>query len=254
MMRITIDDNDITVETAAGTQRHDIASPAAFAILSEAWMRSSWANRHSYTFSWLGRPVIQLPADLLRLQELVWQQRPDVIVETGVAHGGNLVYLAGLCRLLGHGRVVGVDIEIRVHNRKAIEAHTLADLITLVEGDSAAPDTVDRVRASIGQAGSVLVVLDSNHGKAHVRAELEAYAPMVRPGSHIVVTDGNMASLVGLPGARDDWSWNNPTPALNEFLAANPDFERVAPPVAFNEGGVAESPTYWPDGYIRRVR
>ncbi|MBR0774594.1 class I SAM-dependent methyltransferase [Bradyrhizobium diazoefficiens] len=253
MMRIIIDDNEITVE-AAGTERHDIASPEAFAILSEAWMRSSWANRHSYTFSWLGRPVIQLPSDLLRLQELVWQQRPDVIIETGVAHGGSLVFLAGLCRLIGHGRVVGVDIDIRPHNRKAIEAHALADLITLIEGDSAAPGTVDRVRTSIGGPANVLVILDSNHGKSHVRAELEAYAPMVRPGGHVVVADGNMAGLVGLPGARDDWSWNNPAAALTEFLAANSEFERASPPVAFNEGGVAEGPTYWPGGYIRRVR
>lgn len=254
MMRIVVDNNEIVVETAEGRQRYGIGSPEAFAILSEAWMRSSWANRHSYTFTWLGRPVIQLPSDLFRLQELVCQQRPDVIVETGVAHGGNLVYLAGLCRLLGHGRVIGVDIEIRPHNRAAIEGHALADLISLIEGNSVAPDVMEDVRASIGDSANVLVILDSNHGRDHVLAELQAYAALIQPGGHIVVADGNLASLVGLPGAKDDWSWNNPDAAIAAFLASRTDFERISPPVAFNGRGVAEGGSYWPGGYLRRMR
>lgn len=254
MMRIIVDNSEIVVETAEGRQRYGLGSPEAFAILSEAWMRSSWANRHSYTFTWLGRPVIQLPFDLFRLQELVCQQRPDVIVETGVAHGGNLVFLAGLCRLLGHGRVIGVDVEIRPHNRTAIEGHALADLISLIEGNSIAPDVISHVSASIGDTGNVLVILDSNHSRAHVLAELQAYAALIRPGGHMVVADGNLASLVGLPGAKDDWSWDNPEAAIAEFLAARIDFERVSPPVAFNEHGIAEGGSYWPGGYLRRIR
>ena len=253
MMRFIVDSNEIVVETENGQRRYPLGSPEAFALLSEAWMRSSWANRHSYTFSWLGRPVVQLPSDLFRLQELVVRERPDVIVETGVAHGGGVIFLAGLCRLLGHRRVVGVDIEIRPHNRQAIETHELAGLVTLIEGDSVAPETVARVCAAIGAADTVLVILDSDHSRAHVRAELDAYATFIRPGGSIVVADGNMASLVGLPGALDDWCWNNPDVAIAEFLSEHADFERVRPPVAFNERGIADGGSYWPGGYLRHI-
>lgn len=254
MTRIILDNTDIVVETADGRQRHALGSPEAFALLSAAWMRSSWAVRHSYTFTWLGRPVIQLPSDLFRLQELICQIRPDVVVETGVAHGGSLVFLASLCRLLGHGRVIGVDIEIRPHNREALQAHALADLITLIEGNSVAPEIVAGVRGSIGESANVLVILDSNHGKAHVRAELEAYASLIQAGGYIIVADGNMASLVGLPGGREEWSWNNPETAIADFLASHTEFERVSPPVVFNERGIPEAPSYWPGGYLRRSR
>jgi cephalosporin hydroxylase len=254
MMRIVLDNSEIVIETADGQERHALASPEAFALLSEAWMRSSWANRHSYTFTWLGRPVIQLPSDLFRLQELIFQTRPDVIVETGIAHGGNLVFLAGLCRLLGHGRVIGVDIEIRPHNREALEAHALADLITLIEGNSVAPEIVAGVSNAIGASASVLAMLDSNHSKAHVRAELEAYSPLIQAGGYMIVADGNMARLVGLPGAGEEWSWNNPETAIAEFLGAHTEFERVSPPVVFNERGIPETASYWPGGYLRRAR
>jgi cephalosporin hydroxylase len=124
-------------------------------------LRAGWDSKYVYGFSWLGRPVIQLPEDLIRIQELIYALQPDVIVETGVAHGGSLIFYPGLCTAIGKGRVIGIDIEIRPPNRAAIEAHRLAPLISLV-------------RAQIGSAETVLVLLDSNHGKAHVAAELEA--------------------------------------------------------------------------------
>ncbi len=251
-MRINFAKAEIVVDGADGEQRLALASPEAFAILSEAWVRSSWANRHSYTFTWFGRPVIQLPADLVRLQELVWQLRPDVILETGVAHGGSLIFSAGLCRLLGQGRVIGVDIEIRPHNRQAIEAHDFASNITLIEGNSSAADTVARVRELIRPAETVLLILDSNHGKAHVLAELEAYSPLIKPGGYIIVADGLMDVLPGLPGARDEWSWDNPKAAIAEFLERHAQFEKASPPSLFNENGVADGGSYWPGGYLRR--
>lgn len=150
--------------------------------------------------------------------------------------------------------VSSASTEIRPHNRSAIEGHTLADLISLIEGNSIAPDVISHVSASIGDTGNVLVILDSNHSRAHVLAELQAYAALIGAGGHIVVADGNLASLVGLPGAKDDWSWDNPEAAIAEFLAARIDFERVSPPVAFNERGIAEGVSYWPGGYLRRIR
>ena len=252
-MRINLANSEIVVEGEHGEQRLALDTPEAFAALSDAWVRSGWANRHSYTFTWFGRPVIQLPSDLMRLQELVWQLRPDVILETGIAHGGSLVFSAGLCRLLGHGRVIGIDVEIRPHNRQAIDAHDFASEITMIEGDSVALETVERVRALIKPSENVLLMLDSNHAKAHVLAELEAYAPLIKPGGYIIVADGLMDRLVGLPGAQDEWSWNNPKAAIADFLSRHREFEQASPPSPFNEGGVADGGSYWPGGYLRRI-
>ena len=137
----------VTVEEgeAAGTYPFD--SREAFRLVSDAWLRIGWDQKDVYSFTWLGRPVIQLPEDLLRVQEAIVSVAPDVVVETGVAHGGSLVFYATLLRALGRGRVVGVDVEVRPHNRRAIEEHPLADLIELVEGDSVAPATLARVRS-----------------------------------------------------------------------------------------------------------
>jgi len=254
MIRLDFDAAEISVTGPEGERRYALASPEGFAVLSEAWLRSGWANRYSYTFTWFGRPVIQLPEDLIRLQELVYRLKPDVIIETGVAHGGSAVFLAGLCRLIGNGRVIAIDVEIRPKNRAALEAHEFADLITLLEGDSAAGETVNRVKAQIGADQSVMLILDSSHSKAHVLAELSAYSPLIRPGGHIIVADGVMATLAGLPKTHPDWAWNNPRAAITAFLAQNPDFERAAPPCPFNEGGVPTGGSYWSDGYLRRVR
>jgi len=254
MIGLDFDAAEISVAGPEGERRYALSSPEGFAVLSEAWLRSGWANRYSYTFTWFGRPVIQLPEDLIRLQELVYQLKPDVVIETGVAHGGSAAFLAGLCRLIGKGRVIAIDIEIRPSNRAALEAHEFADLITLIEGDSASGETVDRVKAEIGADESVMLILDSNHSKAHVLAELTAYSSLVRPGGFIIVADGVMAKFAGLPGARPDWILNNPSTAVDAFLAQNPDFERTAPPCPFNEGGVPTGGSYWSGGYLRRVR
>jgi cephalosporin hydroxylase len=228
-------------------------SAEAFELISRVWLHVGWGLKYSYSFTWLGRPVIQLPEDLLRVQELVYRLRPDVIVETGVAYGGSLVFYATLCRALGHGRVIGVDVEVRPHNRAAIEAHPLSDLITLIEGSSTAPATLGRVREVIGAAPTVLVVLDSCHRKDHVLAELEAYAGLVRPGAYLIVTDGIMRDLVTAPGAGPDWRWNNPCEAVAEFLRRHPEFTVEEPGFLFNEGAVRQRATYWPAGHVKRV-
>jgi len=244
-------------DETAGVLRHDgrelsLADPQAFELISRAWLRSGWDTKYVYGFSWLGRPVIQLPEDLIRIQELIHALQPDVIVETGVAHGGSLIFYAGLCAAMGRGRVIGIDIEIRPHNRVAIEAHRLGPLIQLVEGSSTAPEVVRQVRERIGTGESVLVLLDSNHSQAHVAAELEAYGPLVSPGSYIVACDGIMQQVAGAPRTQPDWTWNHPISALQAFLAAHPEFEAHEPEWPFNEGVVRQRVSYWPQAYLRR--
>ena len=242
----------IQVDEPGGTRELHLGTPEGFHLLSQLWLRSGWDNKYVYGFSWLGRPIIQLPDDMIRIQEVIYSIQPDVIIETGVAHGGSLVFYASLCQAIGKGRVVGVDIEIRPHNRAAIEAHRLHDAITLVEGSSIDPLTVLKVRESIRTGDRVLILLDSCHTKAHVLAELEAYGPLVTPGSYIVAMDGIMGQVVGAPRTQPDWTWNNPTAAAAEFVTHHPEFELVEPPFPFNEGAIRERVTYWPGAFLRR--
>lgn len=193
--------------------------------LSMRWMMASDAYKYTYNFSWLGRPVIQFPQDLMAMQEILWSVRPDLVVETGVARGGSLVYYASLLQMLGgDGRVLGIDIEIRPHNRVEIERHPLAARIDLVEGSSTAPAIVGEVfRRASGKR--VLLALDSNHTHDHVLQELNAYSPLVRAGSYIVVFDTIVEELP--PGYFGDRPWNkgnNPKTAVFEFLRTNDRF------------------------------
>jgi len=231
---------------------YPLQSAEGFAAVSRAWLRAGWDTKYVYGFSWLGRPVIQLPEDMIRIQEVIYDLQPDVIVETGVAHGGSLIFYAGLCTAMGKGRIIGVDIEIRPHNRKAIEEHRLSQMITLIQGSSTDVATVQRVKDRIGAAEKVLVLLDSNHLKDHVLSELEAYSSLVTPGSYIIACDGIMKQVTGAPRTREDWAWNNPLSAIDEFLERHPEFECVEPEWPFNESFVHERVTYWPRGYLRR--
>lgn len=256
-MRLLIDTDAkiLQVEDARNeTLELGLYTPEAFAILSDEWVRLGWSLKYAYGFSWLGRPIIQLPEDLLRIQEVIWDLKPDVIIETGVAHGGSLIFYAGLCRIIGSGRVIGVDIEIRPHNRKAITEHSLAPCITLIEGSSTAPEVVDQVRSLVTPNDRVLVLLDSNHTKAHVLAELEAYHDLVTAGSYIVATDGVMRQVADRPRGQPDWSWNNPAAAATDFVARHPEFVLQPPPRTFNESPLSENVTHWPDAWLRRVR
>jgi cephalosporin hydroxylase len=254
--KITIDlkNSSVTVYDEGRAAEYSIGTPEAFRIISEAWLRSGWDAKYVYSFTWLGRPIIQLPEDLIRIQEIIFSVKPDVIIETGVAHGGSLVFYASLCKAIGKGRVIGIDIEIRPQNRAAIEAHLLAPGITLIEGDSTHPVVIEEVRQHVRPGEQALVLLDSSHVKEHVLAELDAYAPFVNIGSYIVVMDGIMERLVGAPRTTPDWAWNNPRKAALEFVAARPDFRIEEPPFLFNEGNVTERVTYWPNGFLKRVR
>lgn len=233
---------------------YSLGTPEAFSLISQMWLRSGWDTKYVYSFTWLGSPIIQLPEDIIRIQEVIYRIRPDVIIETGVAHGGSLILYASLCELMNKGRVIGIDIEIRPHNRQAIENHPLSPLITLIEGDSIDPAVFDKVKAHIQTGENALVLLDSNHSKAHVLAELKTYSPLVGKGSYIVAMDGIMGQVVGAPRTQPDWSWNNPKSAALEFVANNTDFIIEEPSFSFNEGMITERVTYWPSGFIKRVR
>jgi cephalosporin hydroxylase len=191
---------------------------------------------------------------MFRLQELIYSVKPDVIIETGVAHGGSLIFYAGICQNIGRGRVIGVDVEIRPHNRRAIEAHELSPLISLIEGSSIDSGVIDIVKSHVKPGEKVLVTLDSCHTKSHVLDELKAYSPLVSIDSYIVAMDGIMESVVSAPRAQPDWEWNNPRQAALEFVKDHPNFAIEEPPFAFNEGTVRERVTYWPSGFIRRVK
>ena len=252
-IKIDLENSEVIVQQTEDTVTYKLGTPEAFACISQAWLRCGWDNKYVYTFSWLGRPIIQLPEDILRIQEVIYQVKPDVIIETGVAHGGSLILYASLCKGMGKGRVIGIDIEIRPHNRKAIEEHELFEYITLIEGSSVAPDVVSQVKSLVATEQKILVLLDSNHTKDHVLGELNAYAELVSLGSYIVATDGIMKDLVGAPRSQPDWDQNNPYVAAQEFLKEHPEFVLEQPTWLFNESNsLSGNVTYWPGAWLKR--
>lgn len=252
-MIIDTEAKTLTVETDGEGRTLPLYSKAAFEALSREWVRVGWNEKYPYTFSWMGRPVIQLPEDMIRMQEVIHRLQPDVIIETGVAHGGSLIFYSSLCKAMGKGRIVGIDIEIRAHNRAAIEAHPLCDRITLVEGSSTAPEVVAQVKALVQPGETVLVILDSNHTYAHVAGELEAYADLVTPGSYIVATDGVMLEVADVPRGQPGWVTDNPTFAARDFAAKHPEFIIEQPAWPFNESALDQNITHWPGAWLKRV-
>ena len=252
---ITIDqaNNVVIVKGEEGEQHHTMDSPEAFSAVSQAWLRCGWDTKYVYSFSWLGRPMIQLPEDMIRLQEVIYRVKPDVIVETGIAHGGSVIFHASLCRAIGKGRVIGGDIEIRPHTRPAICEPEMYDYITLIEGSSIDRNVVNQVKNQINPGESVLVILDSNHTKDHVLGELQAYSSLVSIDSYIVACDGIMADVKGAPRTEEDWDWNNPTEAAKIFATESKEFVIEEPAFPFNEGVISERVTYWPSAFLKRV-
>ena len=243
----------LTVTEDGRTETLPLYSKQAFETISRQWVRVGWNQKYQYTFSWMGRPVIQLPEDLVRMQEVIYRLQPDIIIETGVAHGGSLIFYASLCKAMDKGRVVGVDIEIRPHNRLAIESHALAGLVTLIEGSSTAPEVVQQVRRAVKPGQTVLVILDSKHTYAHVAAELEVYADLVSPGSYIVATDGIMLDLADLPRGHPEWTSDNPSAAAQDFARRHPEFVIEQPAWPFSESELTDNITHWPHAWLKRL-
>jgi len=206
--------------------------------------------RYSYNFSWLGRPVIQFPADLIAIQELIFTVRPQLVIETGIAHGGSLIHSASILELIGgDGRVLGVDIDIRPHNREAIDAHPMRKRIDMIEGSSIDPSVVERVREAASGKDRVLVILDSMHTHDHVLQELRLYAPLATLGSYCIVFDTVIEDLPG--DAFPDRPWgkgNSPKTAVWAFVKDDPRF------AIDHELEAKLLMTAGPDGWLKRVR
>jgi cephalosporin hydroxylase len=234
-----------------------------FNDLSQEWLRQSMERRYVYNFDWLGRPIIQYPQDMAAVQEIIWATRPDVVVETGIAHGGSLILSASILAMLDYGdavshgrtldpkasgrKVIGVDIDIRAHNRSAIENHPFAHKIDMIEGSSIAPETIDKVKRSIPKDARVMVCLDSMHTHDHVLAELRAYGPLVSAGCYCIVFDSFVEDMPKDFFADRPWNvGDNPKTALHEWLRGAPDFEIDH---AMTQKLMV---TVAPDGFLRR--
>ena len=215
------------------------------------WMLHADKYKYTYNYSWMGRPIIKYPSDIVATQQIVWDVKPDLIIETGIAHGGSLILSASLLELIGGpGRVLGIDIDIREHNRKEIEAHPMMKRIDMIEGSSVADDVMARVRAAAAKAKCVMVFLDSLHTHDHVLKELELYAPLVSVGSYMVLPDTFIEYFPkGYYAHNRPWDvGNNPMTALRAFLENNKDFEidrDLCDKLMITEAF---------DGYLRRVR
>lgn len=206
--------------------------------------------QYSYNFSWMGRPIIQYPQDMIAMQEIIWELKPDLIIETGIAHGGSLIYYASLLELIGKGEVLGIDIDIREHNRLEIEKHPMFKRIKMLQGSSIDEQLVQQVKAFVTGKQTVLVVLDSNHTEEHVLRELQLYAPFVTPGSYIVVFDTIVEDLPeGYFKEQRPWGiGNNPKTAVWEFLKTNDQF--VIDTAIDNKLLISVAP----NGYLKRIK
>jgi cephalosporin hydroxylase len=231
----------------------EMGRDAAMQSLSRQWMVETIKHKYTYHFSWMGRPVIQYPQDVLAVQEIVWSVKPDLIIETGIAHGGSLIFSASMLELNAisggpqDARVLGIDIDIRAHNRAAIEAHPMARRIAMIEGSSIAPEVISQVKAKAA-GRSVLVMLDSNHTHDHVLGELEAYANLATVGSYCIVFDTLIEDMP--EDAFSDRPWgrgNNPKTAVWDFLKRHPEFEI--------DKSIQHKllVTVAPDGYLKRL-
>lgn len=222
--------------------------------LSRIWSRETNQYGYTYNFSWLGRPIIQYPQDMVAMQEIIWDVKPELIIETGIAHGGSLIFSSAMLELVaacggGEGKVLGIDIEIRPHNRKAIEEHPMFKRIGMIEGSSIAPEVIAQVKEKAKGKKRILVCLDSNHTHEHVLAELNAYAPLVSIGSYCVVMDTLIEDMP--EDFFPDRPWgkgNNPKIAVREYLKTHSEFEIDK---SIHQKLLI---TVAPDGYLKRVR
>lgn len=249
----------VAARIAANPNDDELCASAA------AFMRTSAASKYSYNFTWLGRPIIQYPQDMVAMQELIWQIKPDLIIETGIAHGGSLIFSASMLALLdmtdaieagtsfdpksSRRKVLGIDIDIRPHNRTAIEAHPMASRIQMIQGSSIAPEIIKQVKQVAEDYQRIMICLDSNHTHDHVLAELDAYAPLTSVGSYCVVFDTLIEDMPAEMFPDRPWRpGNNPKTAVWEYLKTRPEF------------GIDKSTqhklliTVAPDGYLQRLR
>jgi cephalosporin hydroxylase len=238
-MKITIENNNKTTTV-------DLYSPEGLDLISGLWLKLCAQYKLMYETTWLGVPIIQLPEDVVIMQELIWKTRPDIVIECGLAHGGSALFYASLLDLIGKGFVIGIDVEIRHYNRIAIENHPMSHRVRMIEGSSVSDETIGKVKEAVKGAGKVMVVLDSNHSKEHVAKELDLYKDFVTPGSYMVAMDGAQAYVWDIPRGKSEWKEDNPLIAIEDFIGHTQDFvidERC------NKLMVSSNPK----GYLRRL-
>jgi cephalosporin hydroxylase len=251
----TMNDKNLEFLRERAKEVEAMAHDAELSRISGNWLNRAQAARYPYHFEWMGRPIIQYPQDILAVQEIIWSVKPDLIIETGIAHGGSLIFSASMLELNAvsggpqDAQVLGIDIDIRAHNREAIEAHPMARRIAMIQGSSTAPEVVSEVKSKAAGKRSVLVILDSNHTHDHVLAELEAYADLASVGSYCIVFDTVIEDLPD--GTFSDRPWgkgNNAKTAVWDFLKRHPEFEidkSIQHKLMI---------TVAPDGYLKRIR
>ena len=208
-----------------GSREFDIDSEEGYKLVAELWLKAACQHRIMYEPTWLGIPIIQFPNDIVAMQELIWKVRPDVIVETGVAHGGSAILYASILELIGKGKVVGIDVEIRKYNRVAINSHPLSKRIHLIEGSSIDANIVEQVKSMLKKDDKVLVTFDSNHSYKHVLSEMELYSELVSEDSYMVVMDGAQGLVWDIPDGKKEWKEDNPLLAIEEFLKCHPEWK-----------------------------
>jgi cephalosporin hydroxylase len=263
-------------ETLVQQNIANLANDSDFKGLTNIWLREAIRHKYAQNFSWLGRPIIQVPQDIYALQELIWHVKPDLVIETGIAHGGSLVMSASMLALLDYceaatqGKVIepckskrhvlGIDIDIRAHNRAGIESHPMAHLIEMIQGSSVDPDIINKVKEFAKGYNKVLVSLDSNHTHDHVLSELEAYAPLTSSGSYCIVWDTGVEELPDDFCKDRPWGkGNNPKTAVWEYLRRIRNEERIASDgetLWFEIDKVIQNKlmiTAAPDGFLKRV-
>lgn len=229
---------------------NNLGSDKELANLTKKWFQAASKHDYSYNFKWMGRPIIQYPQDMVALQEIIWETKPDVIVETGIAHGGSVLFNASMLQMLGgdHRKVIAVDIDIREHNKKEIEKSHLNSMLTMIEGSSIDADIIAKIKAEIPEGSRVMVQLDSNHTHEHVLEELRAYAPLTTKGCYCVVLDGIVEDMPEEFVIDRPWGiGNNPKTATHAYLKENSAFEIDQ---TYNDKLLI---TVAPDGYLKRT-
>lgn len=239
-------ETEITIKTQGKEKTFLLYSKEGFDYLSSLWLKLGAQNRLMYEVNWMGVPFIQLAEDLVMMQELVWKLKPDVIVECGIGQGGGLIFYSSILELIGKGKVIGIDIDIRLQNRKRIENSSFRNRIDLIEGSSTSQDVVKQVKEKLGNAETVVVILDSDHTYKHVLDELNLYHPYVTNNSYLVVMDGGAAHVWDIPRDQSKYKDDHPILAIEEFLKNNNNFEIDH---HYNRLGITSSPL----GFLKKT-
>jgi cephalosporin hydroxylase len=226
----------------------NLYSKEGIEMLSNLWIKSAAEFKLNYELTWMGRPIIQFGTDMIMLQELIWKIKPDIFIETGIAHGGSLIYTASLFELMGNdGLVIGIDVEIREHNRVEIEAHSMYKRIKMIEGSSISETTISLLEKLLNTDKKIMIMFDSNHSTDHVLSELRLYSKYVNVGSYMIVQDGAQEWVSDIPRGKPEWKHDNPLSAIDLFLKENDDFVIDE---TYTRLGITQSP----NGYLKKIK